>query len=73
MGSVEINKLGYRQSWAFIGILGYKDQMVEKRDGNTRNKVTLEKGFRTAFLSTLSMEIKVMSAGFRIGNYAKIF
>jgi hypothetical protein len=73
MGSTELNKLGYRQSWAFIGVQGYKNQAYEKRDGNIKNSVRIEKGFNQGFLDTLPLDIKVESAGFKTGNFAKIY
>ena len=44
LGSREINKLKYRQSWAFIGIKG-RNLSYEKRGINIGQKVGLNKVF----------------------------
>lgn len=44
MGSREIGRLRYRESYAFIGVVGQK-VMVEKR-GNQNKEVTLSKVFK---------------------------
>lgn len=46
MGSTEIYKLEYRQSFAFIGIFGRNNEAYEKRSPDTKHKVSVTMLFK---------------------------
>ena len=45
IGSKEIDKLEYRQGFAFIGIYGQKNRVIEKRGLKPGNEVTVQQVF----------------------------
>lgn len=79
MGSVEISKLGFRESWAFIGLKGSKKYAVEVRNKKSKGSL-LESAMGFAKITKKvkeevqgGSEFKIESAGFEAGNYARIF
>lgn len=86
-GSKTINKLKYRESFAFVGVKGRRDAVEKKVDQKHRTAVTRwftmrggrkisRKVYRRAVGKTKSTRggwysLKVESAGYKSGNYAR--
>lgn len=66
MGSNAINRLGFRQGWAFIGVKGERDFVEQSKPKNDVSETSKIFGQ----IKKHDMSIEVVSAALRAGNFA---
>jgi len=76
MGSSEINALGFREAWAFIGVKG-QEAFTEKRGATASTAASLGyaqevRHYKKQTKVTGGSKIEVQSAGYTTGNLARV-